>query len=131
MPGLEGEAVTPPRITTERARKYIVSVNDPGSFYSMLAADLVDARERIAELEATILNERGGGNPPSAGWSPVVGSDYQLMWCKDVPGRGCAIVRRVLPCGWRYDFSMESGPPVQATPAREAMRAADAARVPA
>ena len=115
-----------PRVTTERVHQAISEMM-PRSAGVSIALDLLDARERIAELEATIENENMRGEPPSAGWY-VFRSSYPRAWDHSPSGY---FVEEAAG-GWRWITPDGDGESVwvAASTARQAMRDANAARGP-
>lgn len=137
-----------PRVTTDRVARYIDAhrITDSGdSLACRIALDLLDARqqiadvvetaaaghaelvaarERVAELEATIANERGEGEPPSPGWT----FDGDIHWTRSFGSRvtgGVVGEWMIEDTAGPWDAWVVIG---RAPTAREAMRAADAAR---
>ena len=102
--------------------------DDEESWARGLARDLIDARQQLAELEATIANDQGRGEPPSPGWRFVVDDALHGRW--EHPER-LGMVQRTMVRGWYWtDWDHSFHPDRVKATAREAMRAADAARGP-
>lgn len=117
-----------PRVTTDRVARYIDAhrITDSGdSLACRIALDLLDARQQIAELEATIANEQGRGEPPSPGWE----FDGDIRWTRPFGPR----VTGGVVGEWLIEDAIGPGEAWvvigRASTAREGMRAADAARV--
>ena len=137
-----------PRVTTERVARYIDAHRVTGSTATIgcgIAADLIDARqqltdvvetamaehaelvaarERVVELEAAIANEQGCGEPPSLGWA----FDGDIHWIRPFSPR----VTGGVVGEWLIEDATGPGDTWvvigRAPTARDAMRAADAAR---
>lgn len=85
-----------------------------------LAEEVLRLRARVAELEATVANERGQGAPPVEGWE--WGSEEEAWEFFRTDGGWFHITRT--PKGWTWDADrISSGLPHFDT-ARDAMRAA-------
>ena len=116
-----------PRVTTDRVARYIDAhrITDSGdSLACRIALDLLDARQQIAELEAAIANEQGCGEPPSLGWA----FDGDIHWIRPFSPR----VTGGVVGEWLIEDATGPGDTWvvigRAPTARDAMRAADAAR---
>lgn len=119
-----------PRVTTERVARHIEAhrLKDSGdSLACRIALDLLDARQQIAELEATIENDQGRGEPPSPGWT----FDGDIHWSLPFGPR----VTGGVVGEWLIEDAIGPGDAWvvigRARTAREGMRVAYAARGPA
>jgi hypothetical protein len=95
----------------------------PAATWLLSAADTIDAlAARVAELEATLANERGEGEPPSPHWTPCFDADGRF-W------RSPRTIVGLLADGWHWTVRRGRVPSGVASTARDAMRAADEALV--
>ena len=84
---------------------------------AILIGDIEALLARVAELEAELANERGEGEPPSAGW--IYEDDAGRRWTRP----GWTVYR--LDDGVDWQYSRDHGDWVSAPTARAAMKAAD------
>ena len=112
-----------PRVTTKEAQAAMASTV---AFIRDVSADLVDARQQLAELEATIANDQGRGEPPSPGWV----FDGDIHWTQPFGPR----VTGGVVGEWLIEDATGPGDAWvvigRARTARRAMRDTDAARGP-